>query len=47
MSISERMEIGDAEGLKNYIDDEWLLASYPFISLSFSLFINIAGNLAF
>lgn len=26
--LIERMEIGDAEGLKNYINDEWLLTNY-------------------
>lgn len=26
--LIERVEIGDAEGLKNYIEDEWLLSNY-------------------
>jgi hypothetical protein len=26
--LIDRMEIGDAEGLKNYINDEWLLTNY-------------------
>lgn len=26
--LIDRMEIGDAAGLKNYIDDEWLLSGY-------------------
>jgi hypothetical protein len=28
VNTRDRMEIGDAAGLKNYIDDEWLLSWY-------------------